>query len=85
MTKEKITIVIQNILAENFDRNDIIITEKTVLEDLYLSSLELADLILLIEETLDIDTPFGNGEFPFGYLYEFIDYLYDKVNNKDPE
>lgn len=85
MTKEKIITIIQNILATDFDRNDIIITEKTVLEDLYLSSLELADLILLIEEALNITTPFGNGEFPFAYLYDFIDYLYDQVNSKDSE
>ena len=80
MTKTQIIQAIEEILRYDFDRPDVVITKTTTIEDLYISSLELADLILKIEETLDIETPFGNGVFPFAYIDEFIDWLVEKTD-----
>lgn len=83
MTKAQIINEIKNILSNDFDRVDIEINETTTIDDLYITSLEMADLILSIEETFGIETPFGNGEFPFATLYEFIDYLVEKINSDE--
>ena len=84
MTKEQVLKEIQDIITYDFDKDDVILTYRSTLEDMYITSLELADLILRIEETFDIETPYGNGAFPFATLGEFIDYLVELINSTHP-
>lgn len=84
MTKEKVLQEIQDMITYDFDKDDVILAYNSTLTDMYITSLELADLILKIEETFDIETPYGNGDFPFSTLGEFIDYLVELINFTHP-
>ena len=81
MSRVEILQEMQLVIQEQLDREDIVLTEATKLNDLGVDSIELMEFIINLEDELSLESS-DNTIDHMDKVSDLLDYLSEQLNNK---
>ena len=81
MSRVEILQEMQLVIQEQLDREDIVLTEATKLNDLGVDSIELMEFIINLEDEFSLEIS-DNTIDHMDKVSDLLDYLSDQLNNK---
>ena len=81
MSRVEILQEMQLVIQEQLDREDIVLTEATKLNDLGVDSIELMELIINLEDEFSLEIS-DNTIDHMDKVSDLLDYLSEQLNNK---
>ena len=81
MSRVEILQVMQLVIQEQLDREDIVLTEATKLDDLGVDSIELMEFIINLEDEFSLEIS-DNTIDHMDKVSDLLDYLSEQLNNK---
>ena len=81
MSRVEILQEMQLVIQEQLDREDIVLTEATKLNDLGVDSMELMEFIINLEDEFSLDIS-DNTIDHMDKVSDLLDYLSEQLNNK---
>ena len=81
MSRVEILQEMQLVIQEQLDREDIVLTEDTKLDDLGVDSIELMEFIINLEDELSLEIS-DNTIDHMDKVSDLLDYLSEQLNNK---
>lgn len=81
MSRVEILQEMQLVIQEQLDREDIVLTEATKLNDLGVDSIELMDFIINLEDEFSLEIS-DNTIDHMDKVSDLLDYLSEQLNNK---
>lgn len=81
MSRVEILQEIQLVIQEQLDREDIVLTEATKLNDLGVDSIELMEFIINLEDEFSLEIS-DNTIDHMDKVSDLLDYLSEQLNNK---
>ena len=81
MSRVEILQEMQLVIQEQLDREDIVLTEATKLEDLGVDSIELMEFIINLEDEFALEIS-DNTIDHMDKVSDLLDYLSEQLNNK---
>ena len=81
MSRVEILQEMQLVIQEQLDREDIVLTEATKLNDLGVDSIELMEFIINLEDEFSLDIS-DNTIDHMDKVSDLLDYLSEQLNNK---
>ena len=81
MSRVEILQEMQLVIQEQLDREDIVLTEATKLEDLGVDSIELMEFIINLEDEFSLEIS-DNTIDHMDKVSDLLDYLSEQLNNK---
>ncbi|ETW91650.1 phosphopantetheine-binding protein [Streptococcus thermophilus] len=81
MSRVEILQEMQLVIQEQLDREDIVLTEATKLNDLGVDSIELMEFIINLEDEFSLEIS-DNTIDHMDKVSDLLDYLFEQLNNK---
>lgn len=81
MSRVEILQEMQLVIQEQLDREDIVLTEATKLNDLGVDSIELMEFIINLEDEFSLEIS-DNTIYHMDKVSDLLDYLSEQLNNK---
>lgn len=81
MSRVEILQEMQLVIQEQLDREDIVLTEATKLNDLGIDSIELMEFIINLEDEFSLEIS-DNAIDHMDKVSDLLDYLSEQLNNK---
>ena len=81
MSRVKILLEMQLVIQEQLDREDIVLTEATKLNDLGVDSIEFMEFIINLEDEFSLEIS-DNTIDHMDKVSDLLDYLSEQLNNK---
>ena len=81
MSRVEILQEMQLVIQEQLDREDIVLTEATKLNDLGVDSIEFMEFIINLEDEFSLEIS-DNTIDHMGKVSDLLDYLSEQLNNK---
>ena len=81
MSRVEILQEMQLVIQEQLDREDIVLTEATKLNDLGVDSIELIEFIIILEDEFSLEIS-DNTIDHMDKVSDLLDYLSEQLNNK---
>ena len=81
MSRVEILQEMQLVIQEQLDREDIVLTEATKLNDLGVDSIELMEFIIILEDEFSLEIS-DNTIDHMDKVSDLLDYLSEQLNNK---
>ena len=81
MSRVEILQEMQLVIQEQLDREDIVLTEATKLNDLGVDSIELMEFIINLEDEFDLEISDDTIDH-MDKVSDLLDYLSEQLNNK---
>ena len=81
MSRVEILQEMQRVIQEQLDREDIVLTEATKLNDLGVDSIELMEFIINLEDEFSLEIS-DNTIDHMDKVSDLLDYLSEQLNNK---
>ena len=81
MSRVEILQEMQLVIQEQLDREDIVLTEATKLNDLGVDSIELMEFIINLEDEFSLEIS-DNTNDHMDKVSDLLDYLSEQLNNK---